>query len=263
MNNLTPAQQRQQSNRTADGKYTTKQHSETDVDLGLDIVGDYVAKQRQALQAQINVDRAALQKKQDALTALEIHDLYDELRAHGVRRVHLERDFDADYDSPSSVVMGGEPEFIGGYQPTPQQEHEVQNIMEQAGLSWDDVTFADATYDGNDYGGITLDTSVDPAGVRREDAQDHVTKLLDTDETHHRIPGGLDPAKVTANSNDKVLNVEMVLKSPHLNSQQRMELILAIGEDWNRATVKSTSRPTKYGNVPSNINHIGGLKEGR
>lgn len=35
MSDLSPSQQRQQSNRTADGKYTTKQHSEADVDLGL------------------------------------------------------------------------------------------------------------------------------------------------------------------------------------------------------------------------------------
>lgn len=60
MTNLTPAQAAQQSNRTADGKYTTKTHSEAEVDLGLDIAGDYAAKQRQALQAQINVERAAL-----------------------------------------------------------------------------------------------------------------------------------------------------------------------------------------------------------
>lgn len=38
MSNLTPAQQRQQSNRTTDGKYATKQHSEAEVDLGLDQV---------------------------------------------------------------------------------------------------------------------------------------------------------------------------------------------------------------------------------
>lgn len=35
-NQLTPAQQAQQHNRTADGKYTTKTHSEADIDLGLE-----------------------------------------------------------------------------------------------------------------------------------------------------------------------------------------------------------------------------------
>lgn len=126
------------------------------------------------------------------MTVLELHDHFDELRAQGDSKVYIERDFESNYDSLNCMIMGRVPAFIGGYPPTTQQEYAVQGTMERTGLLCDEFSLADTNYFRSDYHGITIGASVDPAAIRCEDAEDKANKLLDTEETAYRIPGGLD-----------------------------------------------------------------------
>ncbi|NWN87103.1 MAG: hypothetical protein HLX51_00950 [Micrococcaceae bacterium] len=255
---LTSAQLAQQSNRTSDGKYTSKTHSESDVSLGLDLKQQYADRQRKALAKNLTVERQALDSKERVLELLDVHDLHDELRAKGVHRVKIAEDEERDYDAPGSFHVASDPEFIGGYQPTGSEEDAAIADVMDADLSFNTLAGADASYE---YGGnATIDTTKDPGGISRKDLEDQVEKLLDTGN-EYRIPGGLDPAKVTSNSNSKLFVIDTISSNRNMDPNHRMELILQQAEDWDHATRNSTSRPHKFGNVPERYNHLGNVKD--
>ncbi|GAA2031152.1 hypothetical protein GCM10009720_09270 [Yaniella flava] len=255
---LTSAQQAQQSNRTNDGKYTTKTHSESDVNLGPNMQQKYADKQRRALAKNLAVERQGLQSKERVLELLEVHDLHDELRAKGVKQVEVAEAFEHDYDAPGSFYVTSEPEFLGGYQPTSSEEDVVIDDVMDADLSFNALAGADISYE---YGGnVTIDTTKDPGGISRKDLEDQVEKLLDTGD-EYRILGGLDPAKVTSNSNSKLFVIDTINSNRNMDPNHRMELILQQAEDWDHATRNSTSRPHKFGNVPERYNHLGDIKD--
>jgi hypothetical protein len=259
---LTAAQRAQQSNRTTDGKYTTKAHSEADTSLGRvgpTLAEQHVQQQREALAKNVEVERQAWQAKQDVLDLLDVHDLQDELRALGVRRVEVSHAPEYDYDAPGSMYVASEPEFLNDYQPTADEEQAVLERIADSPLSFNTVAGADTNYAYGDEVAV-LDTTKEPGGFSRHQLEDQVEAFLDTGD-EYRIPGGLDPAKVTSNSNSKLSNIESIHAKRHLDPNHRMELILQQAEQWDRATRKSTSRPNKYGNVPSRYNHLGGISD--
>lgn len=256
---MTTAQQRQQSNRTQDGKYTTKKHSEAEADLGLNITQDYAQKQRDALARDIAVERQALHSKQRVLDLLQVHDLCDDLRSQGVYRVEVSQAPEYDYDAPGNFYVASEPEFLGGYQPTLEEEDNVITSIQDTEISFSTLAGADTSYAyGDDV--ATLDTTKDPGGVSRKDLEHKIDQLLDAGDGLYRIGGGLDPAKVTSNSNSKLFSIGVINSNTSLDVNHRMELILKQAEAWDRATANSTTRPTKYGNVPDRYNHLGELK---
>jgi len=261
-NHLSAAQQAQQSNRTGDGKYTTKSHSEADTSLGYygpTLAEQYAQQQREAMTKNVEVERQAWQAKQDVLDLLDVHDLQDELRALGVHRVEVSHTPEYDYDAPGSMTVASEPEFLNDYHPTADEEQAVIEHISDSSLSFNTVAGADTSYAYGDEV-ATLNTTKEPGGFRREELEHQVEKFLVTGD-EHRIPGGLDPAKVTSNSNSTLSNVELIHAKRHLDPNHRMELILQQAEEWDRATRKSTSRPNKYGNVPSRYNHLGGIPD--